>query len=147
MATGRIKLFYTELWPSKNNGKGFGFIAQVGGPDVFVHAKALVSLISILGEDNLRGVEVEFEIAEGLRGPEAVNVRRPGDVISPVAAVPSRHIQVTAGTRAVSADKAQNIAAEMKMDFDLMKIQPDRFTTFTMRALRIKITVAEKLPQ
>lgn len=54
-----------------NDAKGYGFIKRVEGPDVFVHHTAIRS-------DGFRslaeGQEVEFEVMEGPRGLQAVNV-------------------------------------------------------------------------
>ena len=56
-----------------NEGKGFGFIAlDGGGSDVFVHYTA----ISGQGFRSLReGQEVEFEVVDGQKGPQAQDVR------------------------------------------------------------------------
>jgi len=62
--TGTVKFFNTE--------KGFGFISQEQGDDVFVH----FSNIEGTGFKTLdEGQAVEFEIAPGRKGDEAVNVR------------------------------------------------------------------------
>lgn len=64
MATGTVKWFSSE--------KGFGFIMQEDGPDVFVH----FSGISGEGFRNLEeGQKVEFEVQQGDKGPQAVDVR------------------------------------------------------------------------
>lgn len=61
---GTVKFFNTE--------KGFGFIAQEAGDDVFVH----FSNIEGDGFKTLEeGQKVEFEVGEGRKGPEAQNVR------------------------------------------------------------------------
>lgn len=61
--TGKVKWFNAE--------KGFGFIEREGGNDVFVHFSAIQSDgFKTLDE----GQEVEFEITEGTRGPQAANV-------------------------------------------------------------------------
>lgn len=63
MAKGRVKWF--------NDTKGYGFIEQEEGPDVFVHFSA----IKTEGFKTLKeGDEVDFEISEGPKGPQAVNV-------------------------------------------------------------------------
>jgi CspA family cold shock protein len=62
MATGTVKFF--------NDQKGFGFITPPDGADVFVHVSN-VEPGSVLTE----GTRVEYETAEGRKGPEAINVR------------------------------------------------------------------------
>ncbi|WP_088104269.1 cold-shock protein CspD [Halalkalibacter urbisdiaboli] len=60
---GKVKWFNAE--------KGFGFIEREDGDDVFVHFSA----INADGFKSLdEGQEVEFEIVEGARGPQAANV-------------------------------------------------------------------------
>ena len=61
--TGTVKWF--------NDAKGFGFIAREGGPDVFVHFSA----IQTQGFKSLaEGDQVEFEIVQGQKGPQANDV-------------------------------------------------------------------------
>ena len=56
-----------------NNAKGFGFIGQESGPDVFVHYSAVKSE----GYKSLQeGDQVEFEIVQGQKGPQADNVAK-----------------------------------------------------------------------
>lgn len=54
-----------------NDAKGYGFIATDEGKDIFVHYSAIV----MDGRKTLKeGQEVEFEISEGPKGPQAANV-------------------------------------------------------------------------
>ena len=63
MANGIVKWF--------NDKKGYGFIEQENGPDVFVHH----SNINAQGFKSLReGDRVTFEVEQGQKGPTAVNV-------------------------------------------------------------------------
>lgn len=64
MARGRVKWF--------NEAKGFGFIEQEAGEDVFVHYSAIdMDGFKTLYENQ----EVEFEIVEGPKGLQSQNVR------------------------------------------------------------------------
>jgi CspA family cold shock protein len=65
MATGTVKWF--------NDAKGFGFITQESGEDVFVHFSAVVAQgFKSLAE----GDQVEFEVTRGPKGLQATNVRK-----------------------------------------------------------------------
>ena len=64
MTQGTVKWFNAE--------KGYGFISRTGGPDVFVH-------YSEIDGSGFRSLEenqhVEFEVAQGPKGPQATRVR------------------------------------------------------------------------
>ena len=62
-AKGRVKWFNAE--------KGFGFIERDDGNDVFVTTQ-----IQMDGFKTLEGAEVEFEVVEGTKGPQAANVSK-----------------------------------------------------------------------
>ena len=65
MATGKVKWF--------NNSKGYGFIEKEGGGDVFVHYTAIQGDgFKTLNEGQL----VEFELSQGDKGPQAINVTK-----------------------------------------------------------------------
>lgn len=63
MAKGKVKWFSTE--------KGYGFIEQEEGKDVFVHVTGLAAGVQSLAD----GQEVEFEVVQGQKGPQASNVK------------------------------------------------------------------------
>ena len=63
LVTGKVKFF--------NDSKGFGFIEQEQGPDVFVHFSAINgSGFKTLAE----GQQVQFNVTAGEKGPQAENV-------------------------------------------------------------------------
>ena len=63
MPTGKVKWF--------NADKGFGFLAEDGGEDVFVHRDALPSGVTELKP----GQRVEFGIVDGRKGPQALQLK------------------------------------------------------------------------
>ena len=63
MPSGKVKWFDPE--------RGFGFLSQQDGPDVYVHADALPEGVTTLKA----GTRVEFGIAQGRRGDQALQVK------------------------------------------------------------------------
>lgn len=61
MSTGTVKFF--------NTGKGFGFITQEDGKDLFFH------ISEIQGQEPQEGDKVDYEVGEGRKGPCALKVR------------------------------------------------------------------------
>jgi len=64
MPNGRVKWF--------NKAKGFGFITQDSGEEVFVHHSAIKGTDRVLE----KGQKVQFDVLPGDRGPQAANVTR-----------------------------------------------------------------------
>ena len=65
MAEGTVKWF--------NDAKGFGFIEEEGGQDVFVHHSAIIAE----GFKSLEeGAKVKFDVVDGAKGPAAANVHQ-----------------------------------------------------------------------
>ena len=71
MPTGKVRFYDAD--------KGFGFISEDSGADVFLHANALPEGITTLK----KGVRVEFGIVEGRKGAQALSVK----VLDPVQSV------------------------------------------------------------
>ena len=71
MPQGTVKWFSTQ--------KGYGFITQDGGGDVFVHVTGLAPGTTGLDENQ----RVEFELSEGRKGPQATNVKPPATEEAP----------------------------------------------------------------
>ena len=66
MANGTVKWF--------NGDKGYGFITQENGPDVFVHYSAISDTT---GDKSLNeGDQVEFSVTQGPKGPQAQSVKK-----------------------------------------------------------------------
>jgi CspA family cold shock protein len=91
--TGTVKWF--------NNAKGYGFLGREGGADVFVH----YSSIQIDGYKSLKeGDEVEFDIIQGSKGPQADQVIRLRDtgarVVAPADEQAAAHAEERAAAHA-----------------------------------------------
>ena len=75
MPTGKVKWFDAE--------RGFGFIAAEDGGEVFLHASALPAGVTTVKP----GTKVDFVVADGRRGPQALSVR----LLDPVPSVAKAH--------------------------------------------------------
>jgi CspA family cold shock protein len=66
MANGTVKWF--------NGDKGYGFITQENGPDVFVHYSAITDTTGYKSLNE--GDQVEFSVTQGAKGPQAQSVKK-----------------------------------------------------------------------
>ena len=64
MKTGKVKWFNAQ--------KGFGFIIQEDGTEIFVHFKDVHGGIDAIKDND----QVQFEVADGRKGEQAVNVKK-----------------------------------------------------------------------
>ena len=99
MPTGKVKWFDAE--------KGFGFLSQEDGPDVYVRAEALPDGVTALKA----GTRVEFGIAQGRRGDQALQVK----VLDAPASV----------SRNISANKRKSPDAMVSIIEDLIRTLDD----------------------
>ena len=86
MPTGKVKWYDAE--------KGFGFLADDEGADVFLHANALPEGVTTLKG----GTRVEFGVVEGRRGAQALTIR----VLDPAPSIDARRFQPAADPGATS---------------------------------------------
>ena len=108
MPTGRVKWFDAE--------KGFGFLAQDGGPDVYVRTTALPNGVETLKP----GQRVEFGIATGRRGPQALSVT----IIDPPPSLARARREAAAAARRHSPDELHGMIEDMIVLLE-SSIQPE----------------------
>lgn len=95
--TGRVKWYDAE--------KGFGFLSQEDGEDVYVRASALPA-----GVESLKsGQRVEFGVASGRRGPQALSVK----IIDPPPSLTRTRRQAAAAERKHSPDELHGMIEDM----------------------------------
>ena len=100
MPTGKVKWFDAD--------KGFGFLSNDEGGEVFVHASALPAGTEALKQ----GTRVEFGVAQGKRGLQALSVR----VLDPIPSLTQTHRR--------PADELHGVVEDMIKLLEL-KVQPD----------------------
>ncbi|WP_209648082.1 cold-shock protein [Kibdelosporangium banguiense] len=112
MPTGRVKWYDSE--------KGFGFVTQDGGEDVYVRASALPP-----GVQGLKaGQRIEFGVADGRRGPQALSVR----LVDPVPSVAEAHRRPAEELHGLVEDMIKMLEAKIQPDLRRGRY-PDRKAT------------------
>jgi CspA family cold shock protein len=110
--TGRVKWYDSE--------KGFGFVTQEGGEDVYVRASALPP-----GVPGLKaGQRIEFGVADGRRGPQALSVR----LIDPMPSVAEAHRRPAEELHGLVEDMIKMLEAKIQPDLRRGRY-PDRKAT------------------
>ncbi|MBP2321183.1 CspA family cold shock protein [Kibdelosporangium banguiense] len=110
--TGRVKWYDSE--------KGFGFVTQDGGEDVYVRASALPP-----GVQGLKaGQRIEFGVADGRRGPQALSVR----LVDPVPSVAEAHRRPAEELHGLVEDMIKMLEAKIQPDLRRGRY-PDRKAT------------------
>lgn len=110
--TGRVKWYDSE--------KGFGFVTQDGGEDVYVRSSALPA-----GVQGLKaGQRIEFGVADGRRGPQALSVR----LIDPVPSVAEAHRRPAEELHGLVEDMIKMLEASIQPDLRRGRY-PDRKAT------------------
>ena len=100
MPSGKVKWFDAE--------KGFGFLADDDGSDVFVHKDALPAGVAELKP----GQRVEFGVAEGRRGEQALSVR----VLDPIPSLQQTHRRPAEELHGVVDDMIKLLEAKVQPD-------------------------------
>ena len=97
MPTGKVKWYDAE--------KGFGFLSQEDGEDVYVRSSALPAGV----EDLKAGQKVEFGIASGRRGPQALSVK----LIDPPPSITRTRREAAAAERKHTPDELHGMVEDM----------------------------------
>ena len=118
MPTGKVKWFDTE--------KGFGFLSRDGGSDVFVHKGVLPEGVT----DLKPGTRVEFGVAEGRKGEQALSVR----VLDPLPSVVAATRRPAEELHGVVEDMIKVLEAKILPDLRRGRY-PDRKTAKTVSEL------------
>ena len=97
--SGKVKWFDPE--------KGFGFLSREDGPDVYVHTSALPA-----GAELKPGQRVEFGVAEGRRGEQALSVR----ILDPIPSLQQTHRRPAEELHGVVDDMIKVLEAKVQPD-------------------------------
>jgi CspA family cold shock protein len=110
--TGRVKWYDSD--------KGFGFVTQDGGEDVYVRASALPPGVSGLKA----GQRIEFGVADGRRGPQALSVR----LVDPMPSVAEARRRPAEELHGLVEDMIKLLEAKVQPDLRRSRY-PDRKTS------------------